>query len=304
MAVAGAHRYWGLYFTSGFYHSGVYVREVELRTSAGGGDVTTPSTPTYTDATYSKYYPKNTVDNDTNTYWGADPVPAPQRLWWDLQTPVAIAEVAVYPYGSSLGPSEGRVQYSDDGSTWTDATETFTLSDASSWQTIAVEQGPPDPNAPQKTTLNLSLAGSAGWTNPSNFTASGNNYAYRSLANTTNSNTTFNSNATSALPAGAVILGVEVSYKAYVNTTGPATRVFTAYPDSPESYPSTSAVIYTKGGPTDKLGVNSMSDLANPWLRGGNTAGGSATLYINSFSISVYWQMPKAGNALFFGELF
>lgn len=300
--MAGAHRYWGLYFTSGFSSSGLGVREVELRTSAGGGDVTTPSTLTYADSTRGSYPPQNTVDNSTGTEWSSDP--APQRLWWDLQTPVAIAEVAVYPSGSSFGPSGGKVQYSDDGSTWTDATETFTLSAASSWQTIAVELTPPDPNAPQKTTLNLSLAGSAGWTNPSNFTASGSNYAYRSLNNTTNSNTTFNSDAASALPAGAVILGVEVSYKAYVNTTGPATRVFTAYPASPESYLSTSAVLYTKGGPTNKLGVNSAADLATPWLRVGNTAGGTATVYVNSFSISVYWQMPKAGNALFFGELF
>ena len=303
MAVAGAHRYWRIFIITGYNSAWVDLNEIELRTSASGSDITTPSTPVTASSAYSGRAASAVVDNSTSSMWTNNGGGSANNwLRFDLTTTAAVAEVALYSEGSR--PAAVKIQYSDNGSTWTDATGTFTLSNASAWQTIAVEQGPPDPNAPQKTTLNLSLVDATGWTNPSYLTASGGNYAYRSLDNRSNYSATFNSNATSALPAGAVILGVEVSYEAYVDTTGPATRVFTFYPNSPESYPTTSAVLYTKGGPTDKLGVNSAADIASPWLRVGNTAGGSATLYVNSFSISVYWQMPRAGNALFFGELF
>lgn len=303
MAAAGAHRYWRLFIVTGYNQTTNEIHEIELRTSAGGSDITTPSTPVTASSTYPGYPESNVVDNSTATPWASNEGTSTNNwLRFDLTTPAAVAEVALYSMGA--GPATVKIQYSDNGSTWTDATSTITLSNTNSWQTIAVEQAPPDPNAPQKTILTLSLAGATGWTNPSYLTASGGNYAYRSLDNTSNYSATFNSNAASALPAGAVILGVEVSYKAYVDTTAPATQVFTSFPVSPASYPTTSEVLYTKGGPTNKLGVNSAADLATPWLRVGNTAGGSATLYVNSFSIAVYWQMPKAGNALFFGELF
>lgn len=302
MAAAGAHRYWRIFIVTGYNSVWHDINEIELRTSAGGNDITTPSTPVTASSAYSGYPANNLVDDNTSTKWiNSGEGSANNWLRFDLTTPAAVAEAALYSGNSR--PATVKIQYSDNDSTWTDATSTITLANDSSWQTIAVEQAPPDPYAPQKTTLNLSVAGDGGWTNPGNLTASGGNYAYRNLDNTSNYNATFNSNAASALPADAVILGVEVSYKAYVNTTGPATRVFTTYPISPESYPTTSAVLYTKGGPTNKLGVNSAANIASPWLRVGNTAGGSATLYLNSFSIAVYWQLPPKGPNKLFARL-
>ena len=303
MAAAGAHRYWALFIEDGYSQNWTELYEASL--SIGGVNQTTPSTPVSSSVNPWDGYPaSNLVDGNTNTVCSINSGTNTNiRITFDLGSPKAIEKLSYYANGNN-NPRYVRIECSDDGATFTTVVPSTLFPQTAGWHSASISQAPPDPNAPQKTILTLSVASATGWTNPSYLTASGSNYAYSSLDNTSTHNATFNSNAASALPADAVILGVEISYKAYVNTTGPATRIFTSFPSSPGSYPTTSAVLYTKGGPTDKLGVNSAADIASPWLRVGNTAGGSATLYLNSFSIAVYWRIPAAGNPLFFGEMF
>lgn len=307
MAAAGAHRYWQLFIVTGYNSAWLDVNEIELRTSAGGNDITTPSTPVTASSAYSGYPASNLVDNSTSTKWtNSGGGSANNWLRFDLTTPAAVAEVTLYSGASR--PATVKIQYSDNDSTWTDATSTITLADDGSRQTIAVEQAPPDPYAPQKTSLTLSVNTTI-FSNPGNVYAVDGRYSTGSTNNTNNGYNRYYTNATSVIPAGAQILGTEYTIRGCVNTTA-----FGAYCDvswdgranagNTIAMPTTDTTI-VRGGPTTVLGTPTLSDLNNLVMRytQANTAG-NTEWWVDYLGVNVYWRIPAAGNPLFFGELF
>lgn len=309
MAAAGAHRYWRLFIVTGYNPSWVDINEIELRTSAGGSDITTPSTPVTASSAYFGRDASAVVDNSTSSMWTNNGVVSANNwLLFDLTTTADVAEVALYSNGSR--PATVKIQYSDNGSTWTDATGTFTLSDASSWQTIAVEQAPPDPNAPQKTTLTLTLnLDYASFGNPNNVYAIDGQYATGGTNNTSRYYTRYYTNATSVIPAGAQILGTEYTIRGRVDTTA-----YGAYCDvswdvwanagNAIAMPTTDTTI-VRGGPTTVLGTPTLSNLNNLVMMYSQTnSGGTTNWWVDYLGVNVYWKIPAAGNPLFFGEMF
>lgn len=117
-----AHRYWRIYITE---KSGAAtfsaIEELELRSSAGGADVTGSGTASANNS--SGGAAANAVDNDTGTIWATGAGALPH--WWAYDFGAGndqdIVEVSITSRSSTAGSAPGafQLQYSDDGSTWT-----------------------------------------------------------------------------------------------------------------------------------------------------------------------------------------
>lgn len=131
------HRYWGIRITATAGNTGgLTVQEVELRGSVGGGDLTTPSTPTTETSFFAPYNAARTVDNDTTDTQSIFTVSVGElnfqgaiRLGYDFVTPVEIAQLAMWcrPVSGeeNAAPGDFTIQYSDNGTDWT-TQSTFT----------------------------------------------------------------------------------------------------------------------------------------------------------------------------------
>lgn len=301
MAVAGAHRYWRIFIVTGYNSSWIDINEIELRASAGGSDITTPSTPVTASSAYSGRAASAVVDNSTSSMWTNNGGGSANNwLWFDLTTPTAVAEVALYSGGSI--PATVKIQYSDDDSTWTDATSTITLPNVSSWQTIAVEQAPPDPNAPQKTTPTLSVS-SAAWSNPTYVLADDAQRA--SVVKTTENSSILNLSWADTLPANALLIGIVVKVKGYVSSTASGAYWLPTM-NLPTITPTTTETLYTLGSASAlPSGYTAASRPTSAMFLAYQNTSANTTHYVNYISVELWWKLPGGGvNVLFLGECF
>ena len=305
MAQAGTHRYWAIYTTTGYYGGYVGIAEVEFRLTAGGSDVTTPSTPVGGIISGSA---SALVDNNTGSYaWGAPD----DRITFDLGSAQAIEQVAIFPY-TNYGPNQCHIEYSDDGSTWTRATDDVNLTVSGVWQTIAVEQVPPDPDAPQKNTPTLSVTTAVGWTNPNNVLVSDNSRASKVVTSTGSNAITLG--WTDSLPANALLLGCVLKVEGYASTTSSTPRIAGCYftaggtngsiPSSQNL--STTEYTYTfNDANTIPAEFTSASRPTSVTVRTYQSTSTSTTHYIDYIGVELWWKLPGGGvNVLFIGELF
>lgn len=308
MAQAGAHRYWAIYTKTGYYGGYVGVAEVEFRLTAGGSDVTTPSTPV---GGIISGIASELVDNNTGSYaWGAWDA----RITFDLGSAQAIEQVAIFPY-AGYGPNQCYIEYSDDGSTWARATNDVSLTTSVEWQTIAVEQAPPappDPDTPQKNTPTLSVTTAVGWTNPNNVLVSDNSRASKVVTNTSASIITLG--WTDSLPADALLLGCVLKVEGYASTTSSTPRISNCYftaggtngniPSSQNL--STTETLYTfNDANTIPTEFTSASRPTSVTVRTYQSTYTSTTHYIDYIGVELWWKLPGGGvNVLFIGELF
>ena len=120
---AAAYRYWRIFVLVNDGGGSVRINEVELRASAGGADLTTPSTPTtYSTRAGTSFSSAQSIDDDTGTFWGsASGQTTNQWVRYDLGAPVVVAQVAIYPNTSATtAPKDFIIQGSDDGTNFTD----------------------------------------------------------------------------------------------------------------------------------------------------------------------------------------
>ncbi|MEJ5034405.1 discoidin domain-containing protein [Acinetobacter sp. MYb177] len=106
------------------------IQEIEIASTVGGVDITTPSTPAFASSSYSgEFGPSELFDNDftgqSSGLWftpqGAQP---PHWVYVNLVVQVDIAEVRMWPMaqvgGLPRSPKHFIIQGSNDGSIWTD----------------------------------------------------------------------------------------------------------------------------------------------------------------------------------------
>lgn len=135
-----AHTYWALrlYPRIGA-GGGIAVAEIEMRDSVGGSDLCVGGTPSgsFTTGTVSNVFDDN---NATYAYNGSSGVSL--RVSYAFLAPVSIAEMylrvpgAGTHSGTSFGPAQCVVEWSDDGITWTAGTGSFDASGLTNDQSI------------------------------------------------------------------------------------------------------------------------------------------------------------------------
>lgn len=130
-----AHRYWRLLITATNGSAFCALSEMQLRTSAGGADVSdTHGAPIKS----SEFDPSNAAyrafDSNTATLWASDGSALPQWIGWDFGgsggdlglpagTPQDIEEFTITSRAdgnASQIPKDFTLQWSDDASSWTD----------------------------------------------------------------------------------------------------------------------------------------------------------------------------------------
>lgn len=122
-----AYRYWRLYVAdidnNGSQHYCI-ISEMQLRTSAGGADVTTPATLVTAKSGLQPNIGSNVVDDNLNTFWqtGTGDVKPTTPTWlvFDLGSPKSIVEYTIRNSNSAAftSPKSFDLQASADGSTW------------------------------------------------------------------------------------------------------------------------------------------------------------------------------------------
>lgn len=122
-----AYRYWRIYVTANNGNATTAISELELRTSFGGSDTTTPSTPAY----QSTYYGVNSstaakavnnIQGSGSNSWVSDGSALPQWIYYDLGTAQDIQEVQMYcepgGTGTARAPKDFLIQGSSDALSW------------------------------------------------------------------------------------------------------------------------------------------------------------------------------------------
>jgi hypothetical protein len=118
-------RYWRLYVEA-TNNGTVSITEVQIASTIGGADLTSPSTPAIASLENSSgSFPATaSVDNNTTTFWNTFGGVPPQWIYYDLGTPKAVAEFRLMQRndGSSIDqeyPTRFIIQSSPDATTWT-----------------------------------------------------------------------------------------------------------------------------------------------------------------------------------------
>lgn len=324
MAAAGAHRYWrlsNLYATPAT--NWVQIAEVTLTGVEQPGSALSATASAKT--AYSSNVAANVGDNNTATVWQSNGA-GPQWISFDLGQAKAVTEIKIYGPNNSDCVTVADVDYSDDGSTWTNVITGASISAKATWATLTIEQGPPDPNAPVTTSLYPNGVKNVGsFSNAANLVGSSQTAA-------TNNSSLAASNAVytdmllnlSSIPAGAVISTVVAKVKAKTSasntrrlinvladtyyTGGGSTKSFdlgsvqlttteTTYSSSMTWADLTSVI------PESKLRDANMVFEISVWGNGSTTT--TATTTISGFWLEVTYTLPSGGvNALFFGEMF
>lgn len=113
-----AHRYWRIYVNA--VHAGASVvatREIELRETGGGPDVTSGGTAS---ASSQNYPPANAFDGVTGNLWQSSAA-APQWIAYDFGSGVA-KDITEFVWSSTptpgQQPSSMQLEWSDDGAAW------------------------------------------------------------------------------------------------------------------------------------------------------------------------------------------
>lgn len=281
-----AYRYWRISISANNGNASYTgLSEVELRTTEGGTDVTSPSTVVTSGTLYSGSYPgSNTVDNNTGTMWlgsvGAN------FLMYDLSSPTVISEIRMYPYSVDSAPKDFVVQGSNDGVTFTDVVAfTGTTFVGSTWKTLSM-------TPPTHYSTFLTLTGfSGGFSNPSYATVSNNQYATATHSGYSGISLTFSTDATTKLPAGKSLSGVKVYVEGKcvsdsINIT--SLGVGLVLPAGSLQLLPTEGVS-SVGGKTELMGVSSASDLSSMSLRFVNQSGSSNTSSVDEVRVEIFW---------------
>ena len=112
------HRYWRLYMTAGAV-SACAVMEMELRSTAGGGDKTGSGTAS-SSSNYPGWPPSQVFDDNTGTGWSsADSTNYPHSITYDFGSAASfgIVQIVITPRASIIeqAPTAFQWQWSDDG---------------------------------------------------------------------------------------------------------------------------------------------------------------------------------------------
>ena len=138
-AASNAYRYYRIYITANMGGLDGYseLQEIELATSAGGVDVTTPATQTNQSSYFASRTAAKLVDNDFTwgeAIWTSANQTFPQWVSFDLGGQIKIAELRIYPTFEpwhKRAPKDFIVQGSNNGTTWEDIKEFAGIND---WQ--------------------------------------------------------------------------------------------------------------------------------------------------------------------------
>lgn len=153
------HRYWRARFPSGGQASGaVCCAELILRTTYGGGTNQALTGTASTGSTINTgFEPAKAIDGSNSTFWFGSPG-TNAYLAVDLGSAKDIVEVALTnrPDGTNQSPLQILWDYSDDGTTYTNAYDTGALTWSSASQTQTWDFSPP-PTAQLKTTQSDTL---------------------------------------------------------------------------------------------------------------------------------------------------
>lgn len=117
-----AHRYWRIYITANNGDSYTGIAEVEFR-DASDTDLTSPSMTVDQSSFFSSSVGANTVNNSFGSVWVTNGGAMPQWVSYDFGSAVDPKSVAIAleAYAiSTRAPRDFKIQYSDDGSSWTD----------------------------------------------------------------------------------------------------------------------------------------------------------------------------------------
>lgn len=133
------HVYWRLLVTDA---ASSYVKISEMRMYDSSGTSLCTGGTASASSNFSGLPPANAFDIDDTTYWHSNAIPtsgSPQWLQYQFASAVDVATFAVEA-ALSAGPTACKLQYSDNGSTWTDATSALTPSWATGevWKTWAI----------------------------------------------------------------------------------------------------------------------------------------------------------------------
>lgn len=117
-----AHRYWRVYIEKVAGNSQAAAYEIQLRETVGGADVTGSGTAS-ADTVSGVAVAAQAFDDNTSTAWvSVAATNVPHWIAYDFGTgnEKEIIEVTWHSYTSSTrSPLTGRLEYSDDGTTWT-----------------------------------------------------------------------------------------------------------------------------------------------------------------------------------------
>ena len=119
------HTYWRFLITACTSSGAPSAAEIELRATSGGADQCSGGT-----ASASSFYPSGgpygaaqAFDNNNTTFWASLPAGLPEWVQYQFASPVDVLEytLRMRPDGeaSSQGWRDWQLQYSDNGSTWT-----------------------------------------------------------------------------------------------------------------------------------------------------------------------------------------
>ena len=121
----GKHSYWRIVHLGGTHASYVVHTELEMRSTPDGITVTAGGTPIQS-GNYGTNVAANAFDGVSSTYWESNNTSLSgggNWLGYQFAAPVSITEIVSVQNGSE--PNErvtaGKIQYSDDGTTWVDA---------------------------------------------------------------------------------------------------------------------------------------------------------------------------------------
>jgi hypothetical protein len=125
-----AYRYYRIYVTANNGDSRFALGELELATSSGGSDITSPGMATSQDTSGAGdlpfAYAIDNVNSGPGDAWYVDAANTlPHWGWVDLSTPAAAVQLRMQcqyfaTYGPARAPKDFVVQGSDDSMTWTD----------------------------------------------------------------------------------------------------------------------------------------------------------------------------------------
>lgn len=122
----GAHEYWRVRVTAVDSGSTVSIGEIQMRELPGEVDLCTGGTAS-ADSVFGGYVAANAFDNNGNTRW-SNGGSLPAWVAYQFASPVEIGEVRITApdagnYSSGQMPKDFVLEYSDDGSSWTQAGE-------------------------------------------------------------------------------------------------------------------------------------------------------------------------------------
>ncbi|QBQ96288.1 discoidin domain-containing protein [Paraburkholderia pallida] len=135
---SSGHRYWRVRCPT-TYESGNYMAcaELAMHATIGGSNMLTPSSTMTASATISGYPTSNAVDGNPSTFWTTGGTAPPSGGHWlacdfGSGAAVTVAEVVytVRPDTYREDPASLYVDYSDNGTTWTNA---WSVSSIPSW---------------------------------------------------------------------------------------------------------------------------------------------------------------------------